>query len=356
MEAANRRPSRRRRVKEVMAKTALWAFVTACVLWTVGYTAFQVSPWPSALLVRYAFEAGSVEMSALARHVPSDVAVLPNEHYAPSDDAYLDVYFPSRIRDGQTLPTVVWVHGGGWVSGNKDDIANYAKILAGKGYTVVAVNYSIAPGAIYPTPLRQLAAALTYLDSNAERLHVDRSQIFLAGDSAGAQIVAQVANIISVPTYAATVGIAAPIERSQLAGTILYCGAYDIALADLGGRYGGLVKTMLWAYTGQRDFMHDPDLATASVVRYVTADFPPAFISAGNADPLESQSRELAATLTRLGVPVDSLFFPDDYRPALPHEYQFDLDTAAGRLALARSVAFLSARTRQTPSEARTAL
>jgi acetyl esterase len=40
---------------------------------------------------------------------------------------------------------------------------------------------------------------------------------------------------------------------------------------------------------------------------------------------------------------VDALFFPQDYAPPLPHEYQFDLDTEAGRLALERSVGFLSA-------------
>ena len=46
--------------------------------------------------------------------------------------------------------------------------------------------------------------------------------------------------------------------------------------------------------------------------------------------------------LTKLGVRVDALFFPADYEPALPHEYQFNLDTEAGRLALDRSVAFLN--------------
>jgi hypothetical protein len=43
-----------------------------------------------------------------------------------------------------------------------------------------------------------------------------------------------------------------------------------------------------------------------------------------------------------VGVQVEVLFFPDDYRPVLGHEYQFDLDSAAGREALERSVSFLS--------------
>jgi acetyl esterase/lipase len=61
------------------------------------------------------------------------------------------------------------------------------------------------------------------------------------------------------------------------------------------------------------------------------AAFPPMFISAGNADPLVPQSRAMAAGAAQAGVSVDSLFFPPDYVPPLPHEYQFNLDTEAGR-------------------------
>jgi acetyl esterase/lipase len=76
----------------------------------------------------------------------------------------------------------------------------------------------------------------------------------------------------------------------------------------------------------------------------MTADFQPMFISAGNADPLLPQSRAFAEAVSGLGVHVDSLFFPHDYSPALPHEYQFNLDMEAGQLALERSVQFLAGR------------
>jgi acetyl esterase len=56
------------------------------------------------------------------------------------------------------------------------------------------------------------------------------------------------------------------------------------------------------------------------------------------------QSRMLAETALRLGVTVDGLFFPSDYTPALPHEYQFDLDQEAGRRALERTVEFINNR------------
>jgi acetyl esterase/lipase len=78
-----------------------------------------------------------------------------------------------------------------------------------------------------------------------------------------------------------------------------------------------------------------------SVNRHVTAEYPPAFVSAGNADPLAPQSVLMAGAIAGKGVSVDTLFFPAGHSPSLPHEYQFNLDEAAGREALERLAAFL---------------
>jgi acetyl esterase/lipase len=81
-----------------------------------------------------------------------------------------------------------------------------------------------------------------------------------------------------------------------------------------------------------------------SLPAHVTAAYPPFFISVGNADPLARQSVAFADAARAQGVAVDALFFADDYKPTLPHEYQFILSTEAARLALDRSLAFLVAR------------
>ncbi|MFO1351485.1 MAG: alpha/beta hydrolase [Gammaproteobacteria bacterium] len=332
-------------MKAMVTKVLLWALGLAALLGVVGYVAFQVSPWPSALLIRMAFDReAETTAQALEKHVPPGVAAQRNERYDPADnDAYLDVFYPAEIANSErSLPAIVWIHGGGWVSGSKDQIANYAKILAGKGYTVAGVDYSIAPGSIYPTPIRQVNTALSYLAANAKRLHADSSRFVLAGDSGGAHIAAQLANAISTPSYAKALGITPAIQRAQLRGMILYCGAYDVTRVNLDGSFGGFLTTVLWSYSGGKDFMTNPRFATASVIHYVSAEFPPAFISAGNADPLLPQSRAFADAVAGRGVRVDSLFFPDGYKPALPHEYQFNLDTEAGQLALERSLQFLA--------------
>jgi acetyl esterase/lipase len=257
------------------------------------------------------------------------------------DQAYdtgvaLDVFFP---REGTgALPTVVWVHGGGFLAGDKAHVRPYLKILAAKGFTTVAVGYSLSPAARYPTPVRQVNRALAYLERNSERLRVDPARFYIAGDSAGAQIAAQLANAISVPAYAAAIDVSPSIPRSRLRGVILHCGVYDLGNERPAGPYAHFMLTAIWSYGGRKEPSH---MAEMSVLRYVTADFPRAFISAGNADPLLSHSRALAATLTKAGVKVDTLFFRENYRPELPHEYQFNLDTEAGRLALQRTLEFL---------------
>jgi acetyl esterase len=161
--------------------------------------------------------------------------------------------------------------------------------------------------------------------------------VFLAGDSAGAQIVAQLANVISVPSYAREVGIEPSIGRSELRGVILHSGLYDAELTHNFRRRG-----VLWAYFGTQDFMKDPRIEQFSVVRHITANFPPIFVSSGNDDGLAPQSHLLAEVAKKHGVFVDSLFFPKDYKPPIPHEFQFNLNTDEGRLALERSVKFLA--------------
>ena len=331
--------------KGVVAKIALSALAVGAVLTAAVYVAFKISPWPFALLIRRAFHKDAVRVSReMARHVPPGVSGRLNERYdATDEDAYLDVFYPSAIENSkESLPTIVWVHGGAWISGTKEDIANYARILASKGYIAVGIDYSVAPGKTYPTPVRQVNAALAYLVKNSERLHVDQSRFFLAGDSGGAHIAAQVANVISAPSYAKVVGLVPSIQPSQLKGMILFCGAYDVGRVRFDGLFGSFLKTVLWSYSGNKNFINDPYFATASVINYLTPEFPPAFISTGNADPLEPESRAFAEALASRGIRIDSLFFPKAYEPSLAHEYQFDLDSDASRLALERTVRFLS--------------
>lgn len=174
-------------------------------------------------------------------------------------------------------------------------------------------------------------------------LGINSRRLVLAGDSAGAQIAAQTAAVLTNPDYARLVGIAPGVSPDQIAGTLLHCGVYDISgMGKEGGVLGWFVQSAGWAYSGKRNWRQDKLFQTMSIAPHIVATFPPAFVSAGNADPLGPQSVAIAQALKTAGVDVEELFFPKDYQPALGHEYQFDVDTQAGRMALTQSVDWLN--------------
>ena len=335
-----------------MTRVAFWTRHRRLLRWSIGvvgvliagqaavWIAFQVSPWPDALLIRHAFEDNNTKLSqAQQKYVPQGITEISNRQYRHGDsDAKLDVFYPARTV--VELPAIVWVHGGAWVSGSKNDVDNYLRILASYGFTTVSINYSIAPEKQYPTPILQVNDALGYVQKNARALHINGSRIVLAGDSAGSQIVAQIADIVTSPSYASKMGVRPQLARDDLKGLLLNCGAYDLGLPDYSGPFGKFLHTVLWAYSGTPDFLHDPALKTASVANYLTPAFPPAFITAGNVDPLLAQSTELAQRLKALSVTTATLFYPANHRPYLNHEYQFNLDTSDGQEALRQMIDF----------------
>lgn len=238
-------------------------------------------------------------------------------------------------------PAVIWVHGGGWIGGSKQGVSNYLKVIADHGYTTIAVEYSTGFGSVYPKPVEQVNAAVGYIAAHAGDLNIDPSRFVLAGDSAGSQLVAQVSILTTNPAYAKKLGIVPTLRSDQIAGVILASGAYDLESIDLEGESGWFLRTVLWAYSGVRDFMNDPRFRLLSVTQHVTAAFPPAFITSGNGDPLAPQAVRFAGVLKSLGVRADTLFFPRNHSPSLPHEYQFNLDEPAGAEALKRMLDFL---------------
>ncbi|WP_241385319.1 alpha/beta hydrolase [Rhodococcus sp. CH91] len=319
-----------------------WGLLAFAVGIVVEVAAFVFTPVPGALVVRRVFDRDARRQTKeLAAHAPRTdlVADIP---YRPGDrDAFLDVYTPPGTTGA--LPTIVWTHGGAWLSGHRTNYAGYYRRLASAGFTVVSLGYSLAPGRRYPTPVQQSAAAHAFLLEHAEELHIDPGRIVLAGDSAGAQLTAQMALAITDADYASAIGIDPPLDAQQVRGVVLDCGLYDVAALEGGqGLIGWGIEQAMWAYTGARNYAASEAARQMSVLHSVTENFPATCITGGNGDPLTAtQSRRLAQKLVGLGVDVDLIFYPDDYEPELGHEYQFDLSTVAARAALDRTIDFV---------------
>ncbi|WP_106813975.1 alpha/beta hydrolase [Microbacterium timonense] len=304
-----------------------------------------ITPWPSAMLIRSVFERGGDETAAeMERHQPSAPVEeqLGLEYGAAGDETTtFDVFRPQGAEG--PLPTIVWVHGGAWISGSSANVDPYLRILAAEGYTTVGLNYELGPEGTYPTAVVQLNEALAYLDDNAADLGIDPDHIVLAGDSAGAQLASQLAVLTTNDRYARLMGIDPALESSQLSGVILNCGVYDMpAMAELDGIVAWGFQIALWAYTGTKSWSAGYEGATMSTIDFVTADFPPTYISGGNADGLTwLQSIPMSQRLRDAGVPVTEKFWAADHSPALPHEYQFHLDLPDAQDALQTTIDWL---------------
>ena len=228
----------------------LWGAVTLVV---AAAAAFAVSPWPSVMIIRAIFDSGAAEASRkLEARVPNTVSTSTFHYDAADPAALLDIHRPTTFEENR--PVVVWIHGGGFVSGRRSDITNYAKILAAEGFVVVNMEYTIAPEATYPGPVRQVLAALAFLGREQDKLGLPSDRFVLAGDSAGAQLAAQAAAVITNAEYARRVGVESRIEPERIVGALLHCGVYDIGgMGSDGGVLGWFVGAAGWAYSGKRD-------------------------------------------------------------------------------------------------------
>lgn len=299
---------------------------------------------PAALVVRAVFEREARRTTAALRasapggvtRIAEPVAARPG---APATT--IDVFRSSAIAGAR--PTVVWVHGGGWVSGHRRDVDPYLRMIAAAGYTAIGLDYGRGPESTYPTAPRQLLAALEHLRRHAGRLGVARDRIVLAGDSAGAQLAGQLATAITNPSYARDTGLVTSLPADSLRAVVLHCGVYDLpALSRATGLAGWGLRAALRAYTGEMNGLESTAAAQMSIIDHVTPRFPAAFLSGGNADALTPhQSRPFAAHLRTLGVPVTELFWGGGHEEQLGHEYQFHLELPEARIALERTLAFL---------------
>lgn len=304
--------------------------------------ALSATPWPSALLIRSVFERGAqATIDEMTPYVP-DTPLETQAGVVYKPGSTFDVFSPQGT--AAPLPTVVWIHGGAWISGAQRDVNPYLQILAAKGYTTIGMSYPIAPEATYPTAVRDINEALAYIKAHAAELNVDTNRIVLAGDSAGAQLASQMTTLTVNPEYANLMGIQPALRKSELAATILHCGVYDLrAMADLNGIVAWGFKTSLWAYTGTKDWSATYAGATMSTIDFVTPGFPPTFISGGNGDGLTwLQSVPYSNRLKDAGVPVTELFWPANHEPELPHEYQFHLNFSEAQEARDRTFDFLA--------------
>lgn len=253
------------------------------------------------------------------------VRVEKNIRYAAVyPNSTLDVYTPNGSVVGR--PTIFWLHGGAYVGGDKSGMWIFADRLAAEGYTVITVNYALAPQTSYPAPVIQMQEAYQYVKDHPQQFSMaDLTKTAFGGDSAGAQIMSQFIAVQTNPTLAKEMGLQAIVPASSMKAAVLYCGPYNIAsFLHVGNRMENLfVQQLGWAYFGEKNWSASAAAQQVSTYNQVTKDFPATFLTDGNAGSFEKDAKQLQAKLEALGISADALFYPEK-DITLPHEYQFD--------------------------------
>lgn len=135
--------------------------------------------------------------------VRRDVVYIERDN-APTDRTSLDIYQPAvpgselGADAAETvpalMPVLLYIHGGGWAIGDKARVHEKAAWANRNGWVFVSVNYRLSPAVMHPEHARDVAAAVAWVEVNAQLFGADPSRIALIGHSAGAHLAAIVAS------------------------------------------------------------------------------------------------------------------------------------------------------------------
>ncbi|UDL87778.1 alpha/beta hydrolase [Mesorhizobium sp. PAMC28654] len=214
-----------------------------------------------------------------------------NVAYGPDPRQTLDIYAPAGgVKDARTI---VFVYGGSWNSGNKEDYSFAAKAFASRGFVTAVFDYRLVPQVRYPAFVEDSAAAVAFVYRHAPAYGGDPKRLYLVGHSAGAYNAMMVA---LAPRFLAGQGLSNTIIRA-VAGL---SGPYDFLPLD--------VDATRRAFGGVSDLKSTQPLNQVLKGRFA----PPVLLATGDADDLvyPRNTVALAARLRSTGHEVEERHYP----------------------------------------------
>lgn len=262
---------------------------------------------------------------------PKVGATIKNLSYATNDTKQtMDVIRP--MGQGK-FPILVFIHGGGWVSGNKANYLRLCKCYANAGFLVFSLNYRLAPRYPFPAALQDITLAIEWIIAHVQQYDGDEERLFLAGDSAGAYCATWLAGALKKRQLLRATQIETELKAELIKGIILFYGIYNLHTLSQTG-FPGISHAA-------RAFQQGAPMEILSPIDHIAPGFPPVFITSSPWDWLHPQSLELAEKLKRIGTPVEALFFSKKEHPEARHAFMELYFLRCARIALAASIEFL---------------
>ena len=247
------------------------------------------------------------------RQNPTANAILENVHvfkdieYAkPGARAQsLDVFVPKNATG--KMPLIIWIHGGGWINGNKENCP--VVDFTARGYVVASINYRLSGAAIFPAQIIDCKSAIRFLRVNAEKYQIDPNHVGVWGSSAGGHLAALVGTTGDVKEFDQGDNLSI---SSKVQAVVDYFGPTDFLKMDSNGLPDAKMKHDIPTSPESRliggPITENKDkVAKANPITYITKDTPPFYIAHGDRDPTvaPNQSQLIHDALKAANVPAD---------------------------------------------------
>jgi len=227
--------------------------------------------FPSLLLLAVTFIQNPVE-------VKNNHVLMRAIEFAPADanqelsrPLLMDVAFPTKTKEG--LPAIIFVHGGGWSNGKRQDGSRYIELFAEGGYFAATIDYRLSREAGFPAAVHDCKAAIRFLRTNANSLGVDPNRIGIIGVSAGGHL-ATLAGCSADNTY-----LNGAINGRDESTEVVCIGSISGAVRPQNSTGNGKKMYEAWA-------LHDSsvELALTLPEHYLDKNDPPIYLLCGEKD------------------------------------------------------------------------
>lgn len=222
----------------------------------------------------------------------------------------LDLYQPETRDD--SVPGLIFIHGGGWAGGDKNMYRYYGGVFAQKGYVLASIGYRLSGEAPFPAALHDCKCAIRWMRANADKLGVDPDRIAVVGGSAGGHLALMVGYTADLPEFEGDGGHAG--VSSGVRCVVDIYGPTDLTTDFV--RENAFARGVVSRFLGA-SIDDDPDVyRQASPITHLDASDPPTLILHGTIDDIVpiAQSDLLAEALADRNV-----LYVYDRLPGWPH-------------------------------------
>lgn len=259
-----------------------------------------------ALLTSFAFGQLS-ETAAFSALTPERYWVSPNITYATASgiECKLDVYRPGGAVS--PAPTVIFIHGGGWVVGSKESAVLHILPYLEMGFAVVNVEYRLAKVALAPAAVEDVRRALRWVWMNAKTYAFDTTKIVVTGGSAGGHLALMCGMLDASAGFDQTTGWDPVAVSPKVAAIVNWYGITDVSDLLEGPNYQQYATAWFGSLPNRKELAK-----SVSPLTYVRKNTPPIFTVHGDADQLVPYQHavRLHDGLKKAGVKNDFVTIP----------------------------------------------